>query len=129
MAKGRRPDGKSFKDTAVEKWIENGWTVIEMDMGKAPEHHDKYEEFKTLLESNMVMFNKLRGWAVLKSIEGAGAVKSGNKTKKDKSQEKKMNDRVDQTYYSDAFDMLIWAVLVMLLVEPYQPPHAEMALR
>jgi hypothetical protein len=126
---GRRPDGKSFKDIAVEKWIENDWTVIEIDMGKAPEHHDKHEAFKKILEEDQVMFNDVRAWAVLKSIENAGTKKSGNKTKKDKDAEKKMNDPVEQTDYSDAFDMLIWAVLEMHLVESYQPAYAEMVMK
>jgi len=129
-ATGRHSDSPCFKDIAIEKWNENDWTVIEVVIGKAPEQHDKHEEIKPLLESNVIMFNDVRAWAVLKSIENTGAIKSGNKTKKDKSQEKKLNnDPVEQTDYSDAFDMLVWAVLVMQLVEAYQPGFVDMSVK
>jgi hypothetical protein len=128
-AVGHRPDGKSFKDIAIEKWISNDWNVIEIYMGKAPDHHDKHEEFKTILQDDIVMFNSVRAWAVLKSTENAGAIKSHNKTKKDKSQEKKLNDPIEQTDYSDALDMLLWATLVMNLIESYHPEIADLTFK
>ncbi|HEX8356889.1 MAG TPA: hypothetical protein VF610_05750, partial [Segetibacter sp.] len=48
---------------------------------------------------------------VLTSMKNAGAIKSGGKTGKDKTKEKRQNDPIKQTDYSDAFDMQAMAVI------------------
>jgi hypothetical protein len=117
-AVAKRPDGKCFKDLALEEFEANGWIVIEVYIGQAPAQNQKHEQFKPIMQEDLIRFNKVRAWAPIKSVTHAGAFKSGNETKKDKSQEKKVNDPVKQTDYSDACDQAWWAALVLNRITP-----------
>ena len=118
-ATGKRPDGKCFKDIAIEQWENNGWTVIEIHIGAAPAHDLKHETFKPLMYGRKVMFNEPVAWALIKSMKHAGIKRVGNKSQKQKGGEKlKTRDPIKETDYSDALDMQIWATLVMNLITP-----------
>jgi hypothetical protein len=117
-ATARRPDGVCFKDLAIEAWEEAGWGVIAIYIGGAPEQNQKFEQFKPIMLANKIRYNEVRAWAPLKSIKHAGTKRVGKETKKDKDAEKKVNDPIKQTDYSDAFDMQIWAALVQERILP-----------
>ncbi len=126
-AVGKRPDGACFKDIATNTWISEGWTVIECYMGPAPEHHLKHEDIKMMMQEDRIMFNELKtSDNLLESMKNAAAKTVNGKTRKDKGGEKNLSkDPVTQTDYSDAFDMLVWGVVKMRLVEPYQSNYVS----
>jgi hypothetical protein len=126
-ATGKRPDGDCFKDIAIKTWLDEGWTVIECNMGKAPDHDIKHEDIKNIMQEELIMFNELTTEdSLLVSIKNAAAKTVSGKTKKDKGGEKNLSrDAVQQTDYSDAWDQLAWGVVKMRLVEPYQSVYVS----
>lgn len=128
-ATGKRPDGKCFSEIAIDAFQANGWVCIAIHMGKAPEHPLKHEKIKKLMQANQIQFNEIRAAHVLTSCNNAEAILKGGKTHKNKGKEKNTsNNPVEQTDYSDAFDMLVWATLIMELVEVQQTAMASMSL-
>jgi hypothetical protein len=90
---------------------------VERYLGKASEHHDRYEKFIDAFANNAdvaIMMNETECEYLIKSIQQAGAMTVGKKTKKDKSKEKNLNyPAEEQTDYSEALDQLLWGTLIM----------------
>lgn len=126
-ATAKHSDIDSFKDIAVKAWLANDWNVIEIHMGQAPAHNTKHETIKKWMLLNKIMFNDIRAHHVLVSIQNAGAITTGGITKKDKSKEKTAKNPIEQTDYSDAYDMLTMAVVEMKLVSSYQGSFADIS--
>ena len=121
-AVGKRPDGNTFADIVKKCLSDGGWNVIDVYMGQAPQHSIKHEQFKTILEKEKemsVQLNQYRCQPLITSLEGAAAVTSFGKVKKDKRGEKDLRmSAEEQTDYSDAFDQQAYAALVMNLIKP-----------
>lgn len=126
-AVGERPDADSFCDTVRKRFVENGWSVVDQYIGKAPEHYERFQDFIPMLENQgdmSVRFNEIEAEYLLKSMQQAGAYTVGKKTKKDKSKEKNLNyPAEEQTDYSEAADTVLWGVLKlnMYLEESNEP--------
>jgi hypothetical protein len=93
-----------------------GWTVIEHYTGDAPDHEDKWREMKQWLIKQgdyAVMVNKNTCYQMILSIEQSPAKLVGGKTQKDKKTEKNINFPAEEsTHFSDAFDMILWAIFM-----------------
>lgn len=127
-ATAKHSDIGSFKEIAVKAWLANDWNVIEIHMGQAPAHNTKHETIKKWMLVDKIMFNDVRAHFLLESMRNAGAITTGGITKKDKSKEKTAKNPVEQTDYSDAFDMLAMAVVEMNLVSSYQSNYADISM-
>ncbi|MEP7319713.1 MAG: hypothetical protein ABI921_13255 [Panacibacter sp.] len=112
---GKRPDGESFYDTGTNRFIENGWIVVDQYIGKAPTHHERFQDFIDIiaLQGDMgVMFNEVEAEFLIKSMQQAGAISVSGMTKKDKSKEKNLKyPAEEQTDYSEAWDQLVWGFM------------------
>jgi hypothetical protein len=115
---GRSPHGKSFKDRAREYLINNGWSVVEVYCGDAPDHDVKLEPINKWLlcqTDKAIRMNEARN-EYLKNPLKTDAILTGGKTKKDKSSEKsKKVPPEEATHYSDTFDQIVWGVLELEL--------------
>jgi hypothetical protein len=102
----------------------NGWAVIDVYTGQASGHYDRYLDTIDWMENKDhdhidIRINRRRCKYLLISVTNAGAVTSGNETKKDKSGEKdKRLDQRETTHFSDAFDMTNEAVHKQKLITP-----------
>jgi hypothetical protein len=126
---GRSPHGKTFKDKVVDYLASEGWSVVEVFTGDAPDHDIKQEAFKKWFRNQTdkaIRMNEGRNEFLKKSIDKTDAVLVNGKTKKDKSTEKsKKVPQEESTHYSDTFDMIIWGVLELDLVPMSDDPGMD----
>jgi hypothetical protein len=112
---GKDPGRDSF-DVLVRKELKaNGFRVADRYLLEPPEHDIKHTKIKQFLKNRgdkAIMINSTNCEYLIKSLQQAGTYKSGDKTKKDKRNEKNNNFPAEEsTDYSDAFDQLLWGVL------------------
>jgi hypothetical protein len=96
----------------------NGWKVVEIYTGEAPEHYMKHQDTREwLTEADpKIMPIRINGRCtkLLVSIQGAAATTKNGKTQKEKKDEKQGSlDQSETTHFSDTFDMINHAVLKM----------------
>lgn len=113
---GRSPSGDPFYKIVVDQLTVLGWVVIEIYIGAASKHDDRFKTFKIELaktDEGAFLFNLFRCRFLLLSMQQAGATTASNgETKKDKSKEKKPGFPAEEaTDYSEAFDILAWGLL------------------
>jgi hypothetical protein len=118
----KSPVADPYYEIATRTLQKEGWTVVQHYIGQAPVHGQKYETIMDLMnrtEEDSICINEQRCEYMIKSIQQAGAITSGGKTKKDKSKEKDLSYPAEETTdYSDAFDTLIWGTLHLKVVPP-----------
>lgn len=122
-AVGKRVDAASYKDTVVKTLKKNGWHVIEVYTGQAPEHFIKYTDAQDWMQSKRtdypLLINRARCPRLITSITGAPAKTKNGKTEKDKSSEQEPTlDQSKTTHFSDTYDMSNHAVLKLKLIKP-----------
>jgi len=112
---GRNTLLTTYKDSFIQYFSEFGWIVHEHYIGEAPEHNEKYKELQEWLTNTAdlaVRVNSIACEQLIKSIEQSPAIISNGITKKDKRTEKNPKfPAEDSTHFSDAFDMILIAVL------------------
>lgn len=125
---GGRVDAIEVYKIVIDELENNDWTVWEIYTGQAPGHYQKYtdsmawlneekKEDDTFEETYAIRLNKRRCKKLPKSIKDARARTISGETKKDKRPE--TDDEADQsetTHFSDAFDMILDAVLKQKLI-------------
>lgn len=120
---GKDPRGITFKDDLINKLKAARWIVIEVYIGQAPPHDAKYRKLNELLAGLQIMINGERNQYLLNALYKAKTKTSSGKTEKDKDDEKNLNIPAEETTdYTDAFDTLPWATLVMKLVRSVSAP-------
>lgn len=123
-ATGRDPARATYREIVVAALKSYGWKVEEVYIHRAAEHGVRYEKFKTLFKmEHTLAINSLRSGYLQKSLDQAGAIISGGETKKDKRTERDLNFPAEEsTHYTEAFDHILWAVLIDKLIR-----HSGMA--
>lgn len=116
-AVGERAGHKKIHEEITEYFEEEGWTVVEVYMFKAPLHSDKYNRFKYFLINKdgttlPIRMHANRCAPLILSMDMTGTVETDKGTKKDKSKEKDRSFPQEQApHQSDVFDMIAWGVL------------------
>jgi hypothetical protein len=132
-AVAKSPANKPFYLLVEESFNKRGWSVEFVNIGKASEHHLRFESIKRMLVKegeNAVKFNYKRTTHLRKAIQLAGAISSGGKTKKDKSKEKNLSvPATDTTDYTEAFDQLLWAGLELRMISEGLDSGVEIVIR
>jgi hypothetical protein len=122
---GRQNENDEHYKKVVDELEDNGWVVYEVDTGQAPGHYQKYLDTQDWMahkndDDYEIKINKRKCIKLHKSIAGAPAKTTSGKTEKDKKFENTTNypgvDQSETTHFSDAFDMLLDAVLKQKLV-------------
>ncbi len=110
----RNPLKTTYFSEFIRMFEVRGWHVIPHYIGSAPDHDIKFEIIKRILETegdNAVMFNEIEAAQLLVSMENTPAKLSKGKTEKDKSSETNPDwPPEDSTHFGDAFDMLVYGV-------------------
>jgi hypothetical protein len=120
---GKRGVGYDTHKDAVSKVLkDNGWHVVEVYTGMAPDHYIKYTDTDDWLsgkDATVMPINiNRRCEKLIISITGAPAKTRNGKTEKDKDSEKESTlDQSETTHYSDTFDMANHAVLKLKLIK------------
>jgi hypothetical protein len=119
-AVAKSPASKPFYLIVEEAFNSRGWNVNMVNIGKASEHALRFASIKNMFlkeGDHALRFNYNRTPDLRKSLQLAGAVSSGGKTKKDKSKEKNLAiPATETTDYSEAFDQLVWGMLELKMV-------------
>lgn len=119
---GRRNESDAFFEIVIKTLKGRGWNVIDIYTGDAPDHSIKYEQIKETLRDKgylPVRINRERCTNLIQSIKNAAAVTRHGKTHKDKEDEKDPDlDQSITTHFSDCFDMLLWAVNILKVINP-----------
>lgn len=117
---GRRVNADEYFVMVKKILKRNGWKIIEIYTGKAPDHYQKYQDTRQWLTDNNTMpirINKKCKKLII-SITGAAAISKNGETKKDKSGEQEPTlDQSETTHFSDTFDMINYAVLKLRLIK------------
>lgn len=121
-AKGKRVDADDYVTIVVDRLKHHGWNVVEVYIGQAPGHYQKYQDSMEYMENKEGKYIDIRVnkkcEKLIISIAGAGAVTMGRETKKDKKGEtEKALDQSETTHFSDAFDMTVNAVIKQQLIK------------
>ncbi|MEH0154021.1 hypothetical protein V6R21_07715 [Limibacter armeniacum] len=100
----------SYNDAFMQRLQKQGWNVIQYDLGRVPDHQDRYLLWYNLLKEEkkelpLVRFNLLNCSELLFSMKQAPVKQVMGKIKKDKSSEKSTGDQVKATHLSDAADL------------------------
>lgn len=104
-------------DDVVKILRKNGWSVVRMYMGVAPEHIDKYNMYGHLLQEDghynrIFRINRENAPSLIRSINLAQAeIRKGGFGKLKLSEKDPKFPAEDATHYSDALDMLVWGLL------------------
>lgn len=132
---GKRNDADSFDEIVIKSFKKNGWKVSDIYMGDAPDQSVKYEQIKKILkegETGMlrVRANINRCKHTILSLKNAEAITKYGKTQKNKTDEKDKDiDQSITTHFSDTFDQLLWAVIVLKLIHTSNGQGARITVR
>lgn len=115
-ATGRRVNADKYFVMVKKILKKNGWKVIEVYTGEAPEHYMKHQdtrEWLTEVNSDMPIRINKRCTKLIISITGTAATTKNGKTQKLKDDEKHhlTLNQSETTHFSDVFDMINHAVL------------------
>ena len=125
-AKGRRVGIDEYYKIVKSKLRANGWRVVMIYTGKAPDHYLKYSRTTEWLKHAdptlpAVMINRDRCPKMITSITNSGAKTSSGKTEKNKMYEDTIRyptlDQATTTHFSDTFDMVNHAVLFLKMIK------------
>lgn len=121
---GKRGVGyDTHKDAVINVLKKNGWHVIDIYTGQAPDHYIKYTDTNDWLEHKdvgayQISINR-RCKKLIISITGSPAKTKNGKTEKDKKSEQEPTlDQSETTHFSDTFDMTNHAVLKLKMIKP-----------
>ena len=115
---GDRNQHKCYRDEVKKRFEDNGWRVVLMYTGAAPNHDLKYNFIKKYLQNKepvpyMIRFNQENCAALLLSMDMSGTKETEKGTRKDKDKEKDKDFPQEKTtHFSDVFDMLVDGILV-----------------
>lgn len=121
-AVGKRVDAESYYAIVINELEKHGWIVYPVYTGQAPDHYNKYLNTIDWMENKDsktmdVFFNGYRCVKLIRSIQGSAAKTTGKNTQKDKTGEQQSGlDQSETTHFSDAFDMILDAVLKHKLI-------------
>jgi hypothetical protein len=121
----RGMDEETHKDKVMRVLKSNGWHVIEVYTGMAPDHYIKYTDTDDWLnhkdETAMRIMINRRCEKLIISITGAPAKSKNGKTEKDKRGEQEgALDQSETTHFSDTFDMTNHGVLKLKMIKAIQ---------
>lgn len=120
-ATGRRVNADQFFILVKKILRRNGWKVIEVYTGEAPEHYMKHQDCRDWFTESDPSAPAIRIHArctkLRASITGASARTINGKTKKDKKDEQNSTlNQSETTHFSDVFDMINHAVLKLKMI-------------
>lgn len=105
----------SYMEMICKELTLNGWKFIKCYIGNLSDHSVRFFNIKKYLTNTStlaVRFNAERTQPLRVSLQNAGAITSGGKTRKDKRPETDMNIPAEEaTHHSEAFDQLCEGVL------------------
>lgn len=119
---GRRVNIDEYYKLVFKKLKENGWHVVKVYTGRAPDHYNKYSRTSEWLKHSdkslpRILINRLRCKKLTISITNSPAKTTNGKTEKDKELENTTRhpdvDQSETTHFSDCFDMVNHAVLFL----------------
>lgn len=128
-----RVDADVVSQIIVDELEKHGWDVVQVYTGQAPDHYQKHNDtvdWMTNTErTNLDIRINKRCVKLITSINNAGARTTGHgteqKTQKDKRPEtNKELDQSETTHFSDAFDMILDAVLKQKLITGTSDSHS-----
>jgi len=114
-------DGKTdqtYADIVITELTRLGWNVIAIYIGKAPEHHLKYNLWMEVLDNEKdsgalhVEFNEQATKETITSMKLADVKQYKGRFEKNKDQERNKDiDQVLTTHLSDAADTMLWGCM------------------
>jgi hypothetical protein len=118
----RGVDEETHKDKVIRVLKSNGWHVIPVYTGMAPDHYIKYTDTDDWLnhkdEQAYPINISRRCEKLIISITGAPAKTKNGKTEKDKKSETETTlDQSETTHFSDTFDMANHAILKLKMIK------------
>lgn len=127
---GKDPGREAYNIMVMKALKKLGWKVIAIYIGRASEHGIRYEKLKELLMRRgymAIMINRLTTEYLQLSLNQAGAITKGSVTEKDKRSERDLNFPAEEsTHHSEAWDHLVWAVLVLNKIKKQSGALGEM---
>lgn len=131
-----RVDADAVFKIVVDELEQNGWYVVEIYTGQAPDHYQKYNDTIDWMTGNNpdnvgIAYNK-RCVKTIISIKNAGAKTVGygatSKTQKEKKYENTTHypdmDQSETTHFSDAHDMINDGVIKQKLIAEASGSHS-----
>lgn len=117
-ATGRRVNADKYFIMVKKILKKNGWRVIDVYTGEAPEHYMKHQDAREWLtekdDRTMPIRINARCTKLITSIIGSAATTKNGKTQKMKRDEQHLTlNQSETTHFSDVFDMINHAVLKM----------------
>lgn len=119
-AKGESSNSKAPYEDVVDAFEKQGWNIIEIYMGQAPGHDEKYRFFSEVFKEEDLMMPVVRYHeedcaATVLSMDST-PLKQTYGVEKDKSSERdKKIPQERATHLGDTQDMLMWAILKLKL--------------
>jgi hypothetical protein len=126
---------KPFFEYVIDCFKENRWKVAAIYTSQAPEQIDKYNRVNFYLrnadpEFPPVMIHKHHCADMLLSMDLAEAMETSSGTKKNKTNERKLEiPQETTTHFSDVFDELVWSILELNLYPSAQAVPTFVGLR
>jgi hypothetical protein len=118
---GKDPGRDAYNVMVTKALKKLGWIVMPVYIRGASDQGVRYLKLKELLSKTgqmAVKINRSTTEYLQLSLNQAGAKTKGSLTVKDKDSERDYNFPAEEsTHYSEAFDHLLWAVLVLKLVK------------
>lgn len=118
-AVGRNPQQLPYYKLVIKELRKNGWSVVEINLGKAPDHDVKYEIIKDLYDVDKpsampeIRWNKLGCKDAHEAMKLAKTRVVNGLTKKDKRHEDTNKypkfPQEHATHFTDCHDMIVWA--------------------